>query len=175
MVEPIHDIDLIGTRKIAANLIATTLCNGGTEAFLDAQADLLKGFETAATQWMQRRQEAIADTYRLLARMRDSDDVLDIWKAQQDWATGALRRLAADVNSYPTLLVNAGQRAGEAARQGAGETVKAATQVVAEVAQRGAEVAQRSAEVLPKPLSSKARAATVVAEPKPAGDEMQTH
>ena len=173
MAEPNHDFDLTGTRKIAANLIATTFCNGGTEAVLDAQADLLKGFETAATQWVHRRQEAIADTYRLLARMRDSRDVLDIWKAQQDWAAGAMHRLAADMSSYPTLLVNAGQRAGEAAKQGMDDSVNAANQAVAEVAQRGTEVVQRAAEVLPKPLSSRARAAAT--EAKPAGEEMQTH
>ena len=165
MAEPTHDLDFTETRKIAANLIATTFCNGGTEAFLDAQTDLLKGVENAATAWLHRRQEAIAETYRLLARVRDSRDVLDIWKAQQDWATGALQRLAADMSSYPTLIANAGQRAGEAAKQGVGEAMKAATQTVAEAA-------QRSAEVLPKPLSGRAGRAT--AEPKPA-EEMPAH
>ncbi|MBV9757348.1 MAG: hypothetical protein JO047_09865 [Alphaproteobacteria bacterium] len=165
MAEPIHDLDLTETRKIAANLIATTFCNGGTEAFLEAQADLLKGVETATTAWLHRRQEAIAETYRLLARMRDSRDVLDIWKAQQDWASGALQRLAADVSSYPSLIANAGQRAGEAARQGVNDAVTAATGTVAEAA-------QRSAEVLPKPLP--ARAGRGAAEAKPAG-EMPTH
>lgn len=175
MADPTHDVNFGETRKIAANLIATTFCNGGTEAFLDAQADLLKGFETATTAWLHRRQEAIADTYRLLARMRDSRDVLDIWKAQQDWATGAMQRLAADISSYPALLANAGQRAGEAANQGAAETVKAATQAVAEVAQRGAEAVQRGTEVLAKPLPSRAVRAAAAAESKPAGEEMQTH
>jgi hypothetical protein len=168
MAEP-TDIDFTETRKIAANLIATTFCNGGTEAFLDAQADLLKGVENATNAWLHRRQEAIADAYRLLVRMRDSRDVLDIWKAQQDWATGALQRLAADMSSYPTLLANAGQRAGEAAKQGTDATVKAATQTVAETTQRGAEV-------LAKPLSGRAgRVAAAAGEAKPSGEEMQTH
>jgi hypothetical protein len=168
MAELTHDLDFTETRKIAANLIATTFCNGGAEAFLDAQADLLKGVENAAAAWLHRRQEAISETYRLLARVRDSHDVLDIWKAQQDWAAGALQRLAADMSSYPTLLAHAGQRAGEAAQQGVGEAVKAATQTVAEAA-------QRSTEVLTKPLSRAGRAAAAAAEAKPVADEMQTH
>lgn len=167
MAEPIHDIDLTETGKVAANLIATTFCNSGTEAFLDAQTDMLKGFETATTQWLRRRQEAIADTYRLLARMRDSRDVLDIWKAQQDWASGALQRLAADVSSYPALLANAGRRAGEAAQQGVTETAKAAVQTVAEAT-------QRSAEVLAKPISGRAGRGAAAAETRPS-EEMQTH
>jgi hypothetical protein len=165
MAEPTHDLDFTETGKIAANLIATTFWNGGTEALLDAQADLLRGVETATAAWLHRRQEAIAETYRLLARMRDSHDVLDIWKAQQDWATGALQRLAADMSSYPSLIANAGQRAGEAAQHGVSEAVAATTQTVADAA-------RRTADVLPKPLSG--RAGRSAAESKPAG-EMPTH
>src|SRR5579862_5975075 len=95
-----QSLDFAETQKIAAHLIASTVCNDGTQAFLEAQSDILKGVETAMAEWLQRRQEAIADVHRLVERVRDSRDVSEIWKAQQDFAAGALQRFAADIATY---------------------------------------------------------------------------
>lgn len=136
MSGPTQDFDFNGTQKIAANVIASTLCNSGTEAVLNAQAELMKGVESAMTEWLHRRQEGIEEAYRLMARMRDSRDVTDILKAQQDWAAGALQRLAADVSTYPALLAKAGQRVGEATAQSVEEVAKEAKQQLVEVQQQ---------------------------------------
>lgn len=172
MAGPTQDIDFNDTQKIAANLIASTLCTGGTEAFLDAQADLLKGVETAMGEWLRRRQEAIAETQRLVARLRESRDVGEIWKAQQEWASGALQRFAADVSAYPALFANAGRRGGEATAQG----VAVAAQ---ETRQAAAEVGRRAADVLPRPPGGKLgkAASTELARPPaaPAAEEAHAH
>ena len=117
MDELTQNIDLAKAQKTAAALIASTLCNGATEAFLGAQAGLLKGVETAMTEWLHRREEAIADAHRLVARMQESRDISEIWNAQQEWAVGALRRFAADVTVYPTLFTAAGWRVSETTKQ----------------------------------------------------------
>jgi hypothetical protein len=168
MSGPTRDIDFSGTQKMAANLIASAFCHGGTEAFLDAQADLLKGVETAMTEWVHRRQEAIEEAYRLMTRLRDSRDVNDIWNAQQEWATGAWQRLAADVATYPALFANAGQRVGEAAVDSV-EQAAAQTKEIAEVPQRVAEV------VAPKMAGRAGRVAASEAAKTPAGEEAAAH
>jgi hypothetical protein len=59
---------------------------------------------------LRRRKEAIADAYRLVARMRESRDVSDIWNAQQEWAAAATRRLATDMTFYSALFTADGWR-----------------------------------------------------------------
>jgi hypothetical protein len=76
MSRPRQDIDFIAPSQIAANLIATTFCNACAEALLDAQADMLKGVETAVTELLRRRQEAIFDAQRVVAHMRKSSGYL---------------------------------------------------------------------------------------------------
>lgn len=169
MSGPTQDIDFSATRKIAANLIASTFCNSGTEAFLSAQADLMKGVETAMTEWLHRRQEGIDEAYRLIARVRDSRDITDILKAQQDWAAGALQRLAADVSTYPALLAKAGERVGEATAQTVGDAAKEAKQQLVQVPQRMTEVAAATQ----KAAGRAARAAGEGA--RAAGEEAQPH
>ena len=137
MDESTQNIDLAKAQKTVAALIASTFCNGATGAFLDAQAGLFKGVETVMTDWLRRREEAIADAQRLVARMQESHDVSEILNAQQEWAAGALRRFAADVTVYPTLFTTAGWRVSETTK----ETV--------------ADVTPRGSEVLPKPAVAK--------------------
>jgi hypothetical protein len=145
-------IDFTEPQKIAANLLASTFCNGGTEAFLDAQADMLKGVETAMAEWLNRRREAVLDAQRLVTRMRESRDVTAIWQAQQEWAAGALQRLAADVATYPALFAKPANQAVEQTRA-----------MVSETAQRVAE--------LPKAVIGRAAKAVAAEAPKPATAE----
>ncbi|HUB47108.1 MAG TPA: hypothetical protein VMB73_19160 [Acetobacteraceae bacterium] len=81
MDESTQNIHLAKAQKTVAALIASTLGSGATEAFLDAQAGLFKGVETVMTEWLHRREEAIADAQRLVARMQESRDVREIWNA----------------------------------------------------------------------------------------------
>ena len=143
--------DFAETQKIAANMIASTMCNSGAEALLNAQSDMLRNLQSPLTDWMHRRREAIDDAYRLMERMRDSRELNEIVKAQQDWAAGAMQRFAADMAAYPSLFANSGQRVTQEAAE--------ATSVVGEMARRAAEIA-RPGHKPPK----------VPAEPKPSED-----
>jgi hypothetical protein len=134
-----EDIDFAAPQRIAANLIASTLCSDRTEALLDAQADMLKGVGTAMTEWLQRRQEALLDAQRLVARMRESRDIAEIWRAQQDWAAGALQRFAADMSTYPALLATSGRRVAEETKRTAAEVAQPAKPSPVEPAPRFAE------------------------------------
>jgi hypothetical protein len=163
----IDDIGFTVPQRIAANLLACTFCNGSAEALLDAQADMLKGVGAAMGEWLQRRRDAIEDAQRLMVRMRESSDVTDIWKAQQEWASGALQRLAADVITYPVLLANAGQHAAEQPRQAQSKPPP--------VKPSPPEPAPRITE-MPKPAGGRAaRAATGESARAPSGEEMPAH
>ena len=149
MDELAHNIDLAKVQKTAADLIASTLRSGAAEAFLDAQAGLLKGVEMVMTEWLHRREEAIADTHRLVARMQESRDVSEIWNAQQEWAVGALRRFATDVTVYPALFAAAGWRVSETTTESVAEVTPRASDVLAKapVAKVSKNIASEAAKV----------------------------
>jgi hypothetical protein len=161
MDESTPNIDLAKAQKTAADLIAATFCSGATEAFLGAQAGLLKGAETVITEWLRRRKEAIADAHRLVARVRESRDVSDIWNAQLEWAAGARPRLATDVTLYSALFTADGWRVSETTKESV------------------VEVTSRGSDALPKPTVarvSKNLAREVAKAPvSPASEEVRPH
>ena len=95
---------------------------------------VFSGVETMMTEWLRRREEAIADAHRLVARMQESRDVSEIWNAQQEWAVGALRGFAADVTVYPALFTAAGWRVSETTKQSVAEVTPRASDVLAKPA-----------------------------------------
>lgn len=70
---------------------------------LNAQADLLVGAEVSVSDWLHRRHEAVVDARQLIARVRGNTDPADALKAQQEWMSRSLRRLAADANAYHSV------------------------------------------------------------------------
>jgi hypothetical protein len=70
--------------------------NTSTEAVLKAQAELLTSTEVTVTAWLHRRREDVVETQNLIARLRASSDPAEFASAQQEWASGAFRRLTAD-------------------------------------------------------------------------------
>lgn len=72
----------------------------GVGSLLNLQADMLAGTEATVSDWLRRRHEAIADTQQLFARMRLGVDPGEALKAQRDWTTRSLQRLAADTDAY---------------------------------------------------------------------------
>jgi hypothetical protein len=95
MSETPTTVDFVEQQKAAAAFVGSVL-NSGADPLLKAQADLLVSVESTMTDWLQRRHEAVAETQRLVARMRTISDPAELMKAQQDWVSGAFRRLAAD-------------------------------------------------------------------------------
>ena len=83
------------------------------------------------TEWLHRRHEAVLDAKRLIARVRESQDVNELLRAQQDWMAGAFRRMAADAGGFQSALMFAsriGREAEEKSRTAAdaGATAAAA-------------------------------------------------
>jgi hypothetical protein len=72
----------------------------GADPVLKAQADLLETVASAMTDWMQRRQEAVVEAQRLIARLQTVASPAEMLKTQQEWMAGALQRMNADAIAY---------------------------------------------------------------------------
>ena len=94
--------------------VSSAWANPGMESLLRLQADFLVGMESVVTDWLHRRHEAVLDARRLLTRLRDSQDINDQLRAQQEWMAGAFRRWAADATSYQSAFAVANRIGREA-------------------------------------------------------------
>ena len=97
-------------QKTSAALFGSVF-NSGAEPVLQAQADLLASVETTLSGWLRRRHEAVRETQALVARLRGSSDPADFATAQQEWVSGAVRRLAADATAFQTAAQEIAERA----------------------------------------------------------------
>lgn len=82
-----------------------SMLNTSAAPLLKAQAGLLVGMEETMTDWLRRRHEAVADTQRLVDSLNASGDPADVLKAQQEWMSGALRRLTTDAAAYQSAML----------------------------------------------------------------------
>ncbi len=110
MTETTTTADAAAQQKSASALFASVL-NSGADPLLKAQADLLVSAETTVTDWLRRRQEAVAETQNLVSRLRTSSDPAELLKAQQEWVSGAFRRLSADAAAYQSATQHIVDRA----------------------------------------------------------------
>ena len=100
MSQSIPGFDLAEHQRAGAALFSNALFSQGLEAVLASQASLFVNGEAVLMAWMNRRHEAILDAQRLLARMRECRDVSDAIQVQQEWMSGALKRLTDDAVGY---------------------------------------------------------------------------
>jgi hypothetical protein len=130
MTQTSQPFSLADQQNAAAALLSSTLLNTGTETLLSLQADFLVGMESAMTEWLHRRHEAVLDAKRLVARVRESQDINDLLRANQEWMAAAFRRMAADASSFQAALMitnRIGREAEEKSRVAADATTAAAT------------------------------------------------
>ncbi len=99
MTETTAPSDAAAQQRTAAAFIGSVL-NSGADPLLKAQADILVSVELTFTDWLHRRHEAVQDTQNLVARLRSNSDPAELLKAQQEWLSGAFRRLSADAAAY---------------------------------------------------------------------------
>jgi hypothetical protein len=92
-------IDFAEQARSATAFLGSALFGQSADALFKVENDMLASAETVMTEWLQRRREAVSDTQRLFSRIRDSHDLSDVFKAQQEWMSGALRRLADDAET----------------------------------------------------------------------------
>ena len=122
--------------------------NTGADPVLKAQADLLASVETTFSGWLGRRREALQDTQSLVARLRTSSDPVEFVSAQQEWVSGAFRRLAADAAAYQTAAQEIVDRARTWFPNGteAADAVATAASEASKAASKPLRVANRAAE-----------------------------
>jgi hypothetical protein len=103
------------------------------EVWLDSQAGLIHEVDAVTQGWVQRRREMIAALQQSIEDLRNSRQPVDLLRIQQEWFTGSLRCVAADLEAWTTLgrtiwqgtmvgLTEAGQSAAEEVRR-AGDSI----------------------------------------------------
>lgn len=95
-------------RRASADLAPAVTRSAG--AWLDSQADLLHEVDAMTQAWVQRRREAIDAVRQSIEDMRNSRELADMLRIQQEWLTGSLRRVASDLEAWATLAGTMWQR-----------------------------------------------------------------
>jgi hypothetical protein len=96
-----------------AGSASTNLASAVTQsagAWLEGQAELLHEVNAMTQAWLQRRRETIAEMRQSIEEMRNSRELADLLRIQQEWLTGSLRRVASDFEAWATLGSNMWQR-----------------------------------------------------------------
>ena len=99
MSEASSFVTVVEQQRKQASAATNAVLDWGIGSLLNAQADLLAGAESAMTDWLHRRREAVVDARNLIAHMHVGVEPGEAVKAQQEWISRSLRRLAADAES----------------------------------------------------------------------------
>jgi hypothetical protein len=91
---------MIEKQKQQAETVTNSVLDWSIGPVLQAQTDILSGAEATFGDWLRRRHEAVADTRQLIANMHVGTDPREAFKAQREWMSRSLRRLAADADAY---------------------------------------------------------------------------
>jgi hypothetical protein len=83
----------------AATSFSMPLLEGVSNAF-GAQADCLQRVEILTAEFLQRRRAGCAAAQHLVERLRLAREPSEVLKAQQEWLTGATRRVVADATCW---------------------------------------------------------------------------
>jgi len=154
MTETPATLDIAEQQKNTAAFIGSVL-NSSADPLLKAQADLLESVESTVTDWLHRRHEAVVDTQKLVARLRTINDPAEMLKAQQDWVTGAFRRLAADAAAAQSATLELVERSRGWIQQEVETAAESVAAAADEVVTRAADVSRRLPMKLPRRLPLK--------------------
>ena len=81
------------------------------DLWVESQAKAFERFDEAARRWLDRRREALDATRQSFEDMRDSSDLAELMRIQQDWVLGSMRRLTADFVELSGVALNLAQSA----------------------------------------------------------------
>jgi Phasin protein len=81
--------------------------------WLESQAALYRQFDDIARRWLDRRREALDATRQSIDEMRRSSDMGEVFRIQQEWITGSMRRIAADFSEFSGAAMNFTQAASQ--------------------------------------------------------------
>jgi hypothetical protein len=68
--------------------------------WIDAQAELFEQFDHIASQWLERRREALDATRHSIEQLRSCEQVGDFLRVQHEWVEGSMRRLTEDLTEF---------------------------------------------------------------------------
>ena len=88
--------------------------------WIDAQAELFDQFDQVASQWLERRREALDATRRSIEQMRSCEQVGDFLRVQHEWVEGSMRRLTEDLTEFAKVAFAVPQVAASRFGQAAG-------------------------------------------------------
>jgi hypothetical protein len=111
------------------------------EAWLRAQAGILKASEPVATGWLERRQAAATATLATLERLSCCNDLKEAASIQQSWVEDSMKRLDSDLHAFADQALAISREAMSATRY--------AAQTSADVVALATQSAQRTAEPAP--------------------------
>ena len=80
------------------------------DLWVESQAKAFEHIDEVARRWLDRRREALDATRRSLDEMRNTDNVSELMRIQQDWMFGQMRRLAADLVELSGMALNLAHR-----------------------------------------------------------------
>lgn len=83
----------------------------GPDLWVEGQAKAFERFDEVARRWLDRRREALDATRHSFEEMRDSSDLSELMRIQQDWMLGSMRRLTADFVELSGIALNLAQGA----------------------------------------------------------------
>lgn len=99
------------------------------DLWLKSQATLFEHFDEMARRWLDRRREALDATRQSIDEIRRSSDMTAMFRIQQEWISGSMRRLAADLGELSEAALNLTQtvtyQLGRSAERTAGEAEQA--------------------------------------------------
>lgn len=151
---------------LAENTALPQLIAQHTESILQAQAELLEGFEAIANDFLDRRRADNETAIKAAERIYGSGDVGDMMVAYFDWLGGTVRRFTDDAAAMSEQAFAVAASAAKAGRSGAALTApkaKAKPQPKRKAKPKRKAQAKRKAEEKPQPVVQPVTAAEVAA------------
>jgi Phasin protein len=78
----------------------------GPDLWVESQAKAFDRFDEVARRWLDRRREALDATRQSFEEMRDSSDLGERMRIQQEWVLGSMRRITADFVELSGITLN---------------------------------------------------------------------
>lgn len=76
------------------------------EVWIESQATFFEHFDEVARRWLDRRREALDAARQSIEDMRQTSDIGEVFRIQQEWVLGSVRRLSADLSELSGAVVN---------------------------------------------------------------------